>query len=241
MMRKLFLIAFLLALFYTQSFGQKDSSKASISINAGVAQPLGDYALKEYYGGGDFIGDASPGLAANVILNGQINTSHWGLCVLLGYYQNGFDSYSFLHPPNSSFNSNVHGTPYKDFNFMIGPSVKIGGKTISIGLHLLVGINVLVTPQLSYYESSWQEYYLSSSNAIGLGIDCGADIKWKITRKVWGALNFDFYQTKVTYNSNYVETPPLYNNPPYYASYPPTTSYVPISLLNITAGISYKL
>jgi hypothetical protein len=224
-MRKIFLAGFILIIFSSTSFGQKDSDNILISVNGGTGIPEGNFKYEKYA----YSGTA---LSMSATLTSQEN--HFELSALIDYNSNNFDLNGFLNSPDKGMASNgglaISNGNYDEVWGLLGfsrsfPLVK---RKVSLNFMFLFGISYAIYPHMDYYSipnsiygpnQQVTEVNINPVGAFAIPLGVGVNERISIYKEFFLVLGVNYLTT--------------------YASWK-NVDQTSISLLNLTAGLGYK-
>lgn len=221
------------------ALAQKSTSKFILSINGGIASPVGNFAKGDY--ADEKSGFAKTGPHFNLAGTYYLN-KNWGVGMLVGYSQfcyKGSQSLSDGYKEDSGTDSTTlyqKGTNHS-LSILIGPYYRLdAGKKISIDIRLLGGY---VNTHLAGFQIFYEDYTDNAmtqkeSSAGAFGIQAGVGVQYHITNNLSVQINGDYFTSKPDIPINYENF--VVNSGRRLSSYNES-----ISGINATIGFAYRL
>ena len=227
---------------YTQPSGY-------LSVNFGFATPEANFAQAF---GSNYGGYAQPGSVFHFSLGIPIQHSNFGIALMYGNYNNGYDLNTFCN--NNGFIPAPADNEYSEQAIMGGLFFTYPIGRLSLDGRAMIGALLCSFPEQDYYaeDAASNEYQLDlqSSNSTGLAYDVGVGVRYLIVklgrRPLCAMVNVDYLYSTPSYNTQQIEyETPAANNPNgiTYQLVPNLTysGHLPIQLLNVTFGLGYQL
>lgn len=221
------------------TFAQKPASKFILSINGGLASPVGNFKKGIY--SDEKSGFASTGSHFNLAGTYYFNKS-WGVGALLGYSRFGHKGSQSLSDGYKEDSGTDSTTLYlkgnnHSFSILIGPYYRIdAGKKISIDIRALGGyVNTHLAGFQIFYEDYTDNAMTQKESSGGaFGFQAGIGVQYHITGKLSVQVNGDYFTSKPNITINYDNY--IVNSGRKLSSYNEA-----ISGINATVGFAYQL
>ncbi|HTB06584.1 MAG TPA: hypothetical protein VK806_06475 [Bacteroidia bacterium] len=232
-----------------------------ISISAGMAIPVGVYGYNittidnahpsvngtsDYAGAGGFAGNGTSITITAIASLKRPGTSFMGQ---IGYFQNRFNTANYASYNISSQNNyyattnqlTVSNSYYQIISALFGMYMPITGLKLTLGIRLMGGAVLCISPDISYSgqatlvkvnSTSNVSDHIASATAISWAVTPSIDLRYLASKKISVVAAFGFFFCLPKFNAN--ETDASGN-----------TSSIrlvcPTSIVTATAGIGYRL
>jgi hypothetical protein len=238
----IYTISFIFILCNTCS-AQQQEPRFSAQILAGISIPVGSFGSKEANGlyadnYAKASGLADPGPSYQFNMDYLIKKS-FGISFLIADQSNKQNNAAFQNNIRQSLNTNdqfvVTTNSWQIVRIMAGLfyDVPIAGKKFSIRPKFLMGGLKTSIPAFKYFDTTSFSYSGNVSKTSlpwSFCYEIGADLKWHFSKNFFISTNFDFYHS----------SPGGYNVTGQYVNYHQDTK-IPVSSINIMAGIGYRI
>ena len=202
------LSAILIILLAASVHAQKTSSHLEISLNGGIASPLGSFGKGDY--ADDKSGYSKTGGHFNIAAVYFIN-KRFGIAVSGGYSQfkfKGAQSLADGYKEDSGTDSTTLFTKghNRNFSVLIGPYYSIPvSKKLSVDLRVLGGY---INTHLAGFEIHYEDYtdnimMQNEASKSAFGFQAGAGVTYHITDKIGIKANADYFSSKPKMNISY--------------------------------------
>jgi opacity protein-like surface antigen len=189
-------------------FAQKNVSMFSVSINGGIASPMGNFAKGDY--ADQTSGFAKLGGNFNIIGAFRVH-KNFGIAALVGYSQFGYKGSQSLSDGYKEDSGTDSTTLYlkghnSSFSVLAGPYFSIpAGKKVAVTLRAMGGY---VHAHLAGFQIFYEDYLTNAmtqeeSSAGAFGFQAGAGLQYNIDSKIFIAANADYFYSKPTFNIKY--------------------------------------
>jgi Outer membrane protein beta-barrel domain len=227
-------------LFSTVSlFAQKSPSAFEVSLNGGIASPVGNFGKGDY--ANEKSGFAKTGSHVNITGTYFIHKA-FGIGALVGFSQYGFNGTQSLSDGYKEDSGTDSTTLYtkghnRSFSVLVGPYYSIAaGKKLSVELRALGGY---VDTHLAGFQVFYEDYLDNTmtqkeASAGAFGFQLGAGLKYSINKIISVKLNADYFSSNPKINIMYENF--IVNSGRRLTEYNET-----ISGVNTTVGLAFTL
>jgi hypothetical protein len=243
-MRRLLSATFILLVLFVKGQEKKDSTalcKGDISLNGGLGLPVGKFGQVSR---GTY---AIKGPAFNIAASLPVKNSIYEIGLMLGYNSNTFDLQAYLNDKVEHFDSyNAQGSgEFTAICAMTGIILNLpkNWKRTCFYFRFLVGFGESFSPYMSYKYINWaatpiveESHYINAVHGLGLAADLGIGVKSNLYKKIGCMVSVDYLYTESNVTATDQVTNVVGN-----VSYVPNNTGFAISLVNVCAGISYRL
>ncbi len=208
-----------------------------------------------YFTNGGF---AKQGLAFNLISEVFMDKANWGTVGFVGFNSNSINVQELINYSNTNaapinlhyrglepdYSSAESKNNYENYNFQIGVFYETSASFLSLDLRGMVGVASCKSPALTFYSGqvSSGDYSVdnyNSVNAISFCLDLGLSIRANIIKRMFISLNADFIHAEPTFYLT--ESSNIYTYPNQFFVSRPYPVDCPISIINTTLGLGYRL
>ena len=220
-------------------FAQKSPSAFEVSVNGGIASPLGNFGKGDY--ANEKSGFANTGGHVNITGTYFIHKA-FGIGALVGFSQYGFNGTQSLSDGYKEDSGTDSTTLYtkghnRSFSVLVGPYYSISaGKKLSVDLRALGGY---VNTHLAGFQIFYEDYLTNAmtqreASGSSFGFQLGAGLKYSVNKIIAVKLNADYFSSKPKINITYDNF--IVNSGRRLTEYNET-----ISGVNTTVGLAFTL